>query len=78
MTTCYHCSQPLGDHYVVDAPDTIYHPSCYATAAAQESCSECGAIGPDVFVVPGSNGGGYLLPIHGACVAGRARRLALR
>lgn len=70
--TCYHCSRPIDNQSIGDdgAP---YHPRCYATAARQESCAECGATGPDAFVVAA---GDYLAPIHGGCIAVRASRLA--
>lgn len=70
-TTCYHCSQPIDGQSINDAGAT-YHAICYATAARNESCMECGGSTPDAFVATKRG----LAPIHGACAVIRARRLA--
>lgn len=74
---CYHCSQPIdGDHqYINDGGGASYHPRCYADAARNDSCIECGGLGPDVFVV---TTGGILATIHAACAKSRAQRLAFK
>jgi len=73
-TTCYHCSQPVTGQYIND-DGPIFHPTCYMTAAREESCIECGAAGPAVFIVTSND---TLAAIHGACIADRQRRQLFR
>jgi hypothetical protein len=74
---CYHCSGPVDGQYIHD-DGAVYHPACYATAMARESCAECGGLGPDAFVISTGKNGGHILPVHSACAKSRSRRLAFR